>query len=148
MFPGTPESETQTVVGGQGEKFKIQIHKLKALAEYSVIYADYSIPVDDPKIANAVLDNGVKGAVAEVNSELLSVTEISIDGNPGRLLKEKMPDGSILRAKMYLVGKRLYQIAITTPREEGVSSELVAFYASTANKFLDSFKLIPDKKAP
>jgi TonB family protein len=70
------------------------------------------------------------------------MSEISLEGHPGRLLKERMRDGSIMRVKMFLVGQRLYQVAVTTPREEGAKAETVRFYETTASKFLDSFKLI------
>src|SRR4051812_18234256 len=78
LFPGTPREEVQSV-DAQGVQFKIHIHNLKAFSEYGVIYADYPIPVGDPNIAKQVLDSGAKGAVAEVRSELLSMTDISID---------------------------------------------------------------------
>ena len=143
LFPGTPKEETQSL-DVQGAKFELHIHKLKAFAEYGVIYADYAIPVDDPEVAKRVLDNAARGAAASVDAELLGLTEISIDGHPGRLLTERLPDGSALKAKMFLVGRRLYQIAVTMPKAEarpGDSNNLEKF----ADKFLDSFKLVNKK---
>jgi hypothetical protein len=143
LFPGSSREETRPLDTPVG-KFELHIHKLHTFAEYSVMYADYPPPIsdDDPEVARRVLDNGLKGAVAEVNSELLDVKEISLDGHPGRAYKEKMPNGSILRGKTYLVGRRLYQIAITTPQEEKIPGDTVRFFDSVAAKFLDSFRLI------
>jgi hypothetical protein len=143
LFPGTPKEEVQSV-DAQGVQFKIHIHNLKAFSEYGVIYADYPIPVGDPNIAKQVLNSGAKGAVAEVKSELLSITDIALDGHPGRLLKEKLPNGSILKIKMYLVGQRLYQIAVTMPVD--TTSDMGKSYEKFADKFLDSFKLIAEPK--
>lgn len=145
LLPGTPKEETEEVDTPSG---KFEIHKLtlRTFADYGVIYADYPMQINDSATANQILDNGAKGAVAEVNSELLSMTKISLDGHPGRLLKERMRDGSILRAKMLLVGQRLYQVAITTPKEEGVKAEAISFFDSTASKFLDSFKLTSQER--
>ena len=146
LFPGNPSQETQVVEAAPGVQFNLRIHKLKALAEYSVMYADYPIPVSDPAVAKNVLDNGAKGAVASVNSELLELKEITLYGHPGRYLKERMRSGEIMRVKMLLVGQRMYQVAITTPREEGTSAEMVKAYETMADKFLSSFKLIEKKE--
>lgn len=141
LFPGTPSESSQLVEAAPGVQFKLSIHSLKTLAEYGVMYADYPIPVGDPAVARRVLDNGAKGAVASVNSELLELKEIALDGHPGRYLKERMPRGELMRVKMLLVGQRMYQVAITTPREEGASAEMVKQYETMADKFLNSFKL-------
>ena len=141
LFPGDPSQETKVLEAAQGVQFNLHIHKLKALAEYSVMYADYHIPMGDPTVAKNVLDQGAKGAVASVNSQLLELKEITLDGHPGRYLKERMPGGEIMQVKILLVGQRLYQIAITTPREEGTSVEISKAYETTADKFLNSFKL-------
>jgi len=143
LFPGTPKEETKSL-DVQGAKFKLHIHKLKTFSEYGVIYADYPIPLDDPDVAKRVLDNGARGAASSVNAELLSVTEISIGGHPGRLLTERLPDGSALKAKMYLVGQRLYQIAVTMPKAESGPDGGKAL-EKFADKFLDSFKLVNRK---
>ena len=142
LFPGMPKESAEAVETPGGP---VPIHKitLRTFAEYGVIYADYPMQINDPAMANRILDNGAKGAVAEVGAQLLSMTEISLAGQPGRLLKERMRDGHIMRVKMYLVGQRLYQVAITTPVEEGASPETVRFYEATASMFLDTFTLSP-----
>lgn len=148
LFPGIPSESSQLVDASPGVQFKLHIHSLKTLAEYSVMYADYPIPVGDPAVAKGVLDSGAKGAVASVNSELLELKEIALDGHPGRYLKERMPGGEIMRVKMLLVGQRMYQVAITTPREEGASVEMVKQYETMADKFLNSFKLLKKDEKP
>jgi TonB family protein len=144
-FPGTPKVEV-TTMNVPGGTFEIHIHNLKASSEYGVIYADYQIPVGDSNVAKQLLDNGAKGAAATVNAELLSMTDITIDGSPGRLLRERLPDGRILKAKMYLVGRRLYQIAVTMPQAENAPDGGKAD-EEFADKFLDSFKLIAEQTA-
>lgn len=142
LFPGDPTQETQVIEAGPGLQFQLHIHKLNTIAECSVMYADYPVSISDPAVARKVLDDGAAGAVASVNSELLELREIELDGHAGRYLKERMPNGEIMRVKMLLVGQRLYQVAITTPREDNLSAEMVKSYEATADKFLKSFKLI------
>lgn len=148
LFPGIPGVSTQLFDVAPGVQFKLHIHSLKTPNECSVMYADYPIPVGDPAVAKNVLDSGAKGAVASVNSELLELKEITLDGHPGRYLRERMPGGEIMRVKMILVGQRMYQVAITTPREEGATAELVKQYETTADKFLNSFKLLKKAEKP
>jgi hypothetical protein len=148
LFPGAPSESSQLVDAAPGVQFKLRIYSLKTQAEYGVMYADYPIPVGDPAVAKRVLDNGAKGAVASVNSELLEIQEIALDGHPGRYLKERMPGGELMRVKMLLVGQRMYQVAITTPREEGASAERVKQYEAMADKFLNSFKLMKKDEKP
>ena len=146
LFPGTPQSAKQTLSLSPQHSAELHIHSLtNPTLECSVIYADYPIPVGDTEVARRVLDSGAKGAVASVNAELLSLSETTHEGHPGRLLRERLPDGKILRVKMVLVGQRLYQIAFTTPRPEGATPVTAHHYEATAAKFIDSFKLTPAK---
>jgi len=140
-FPGTPKVGTEPLdAAGQ-----VVLHKcsLTTNAEYGVIYADYPTKIEGAAATKQVLDDGAKGAVAGVGSELLSISEISLSGNPGRALKERMKDGAIMQARMFLVGQRLYQIAITLPPMQGAKAEDVAVYEQAATRFLDSFKITP-----
>ena len=142
LFPGNPSEETQVAEVAPGVEMKFNIHKHKAVAECSVMYSDYPMPVDDPAVANRILDAGAKGAAASINAELLELKEINLDGHPGRYLKERLVSKEIMRAKMYLVGQRLYQVAITTPPEQGMAAEMIKTYAAMADKFLNSFKVV------
>lgn len=141
VFPGSPRVSEQTI---SLPPWNAVIHKtqLMSLAEYGVIYSDYPKEIVDRTTADVLLDQGARGAVSEVNSQLLSINPITVNGYPGRFMKERMPNGTIMQAKLVLVGQRLYQVAITTPREDGASPETVGFYNSIAQKFLDSFEII------
>ena len=141
QFPGTPKVGTEPL----NSVNQVVLHKssLTTKAEYGVIYADYPMKIEGAAAAKQILDDGAKGAVAGVSSELLSISEISLSGNPGRALKERMKDGAIMQARMFLVGQRLYQIAITLPPMQGAKAEDVAVYEQAAIRFLDSFKLTP-----
>lgn len=140
LFPDKPMERTESMGA-----VDTHIVTLQTFAEYSVMYADYPDPIENASAAHDILDSGVKSAVA-ADSQILETKEISLDGSPGKYLKERLPDGKILRAKMLLVGQRLFEIAITTPAEQGEPSERVRFYDSVASKYLDSFKLIASQK--
>jgi TonB family protein len=140
FFPGTP-TVSEEVVDHPGVRFVLRKTQLRTFAEYGVMYADYPKSITDNTSADVLLDEGAKGAVAEVNSQLLSISPISVGGYPGRFLKERMPNGTIMQVKIILVGQRMYQVAITTPKEDGADPATVGFHNSIASKFLDSFQL-------
>jgi TonB family protein len=147
VFPGSPKISDETI---SSPPISFVVHKtqLTSLAEYGVIYSDYPKSIVDRTSADVLLDQGAKGAVAEVNSQLLSISAMTVSGYPARFMKERMPNGTIMQAKLVLVGQRLYQVAITTPREDGASREIVGFYDSIAQKFLDSFEIINSNLSP
>ena len=139
-FPGTPTLHTEEINTPTG-KYMLHRYSLSTLAEYGVIYADYPEKIETDEEKNRVLNNGAKAAAENVHSELLSLKEITVDGNPGRLLRERMRDGSSMYAKMVLVGSRLYQVAATLPRPGVVNAESMQVYEDAATRFIDSFKL-------
>jgi TonB family protein len=141
QLPGKSRGQTQQTPRPDGTATARRVHSLKTFAEYGVKYEDYPFAISGAEEAQRILDAGAQGAVAEANAELLESKEISLGGRPGRALKEKLPDGRIMRVRMYLVGSRLYQLAITTPKEDDAPAFAIRFYEATANRFFDSFKL-------
>ena len=139
QFPGTPEVST-TPLDSSGQ---IVSHKYSVAtrAEYAVTYADYTVKLDGVDAANKVLDDWSKSAIAASNSELLSTNKILLGESPGRELKARMKDGAIARMKIFVVGQRLYQVAVILPRLENAPPEEVTLYDQAASKFLNSFKL-------
>jgi TonB family protein len=129
-------------------KFVVHKTQLTTFAEYGVIYGDYPKEIVDRTPADVLLDQGAKGAVAEVNSQLLSISPITVNGYPGRLMKERMPNGSMMEAKIVLVGRRLYQVAITTPNQDGANRETLGVYEAITERFLNSFELINSNLSP
>jgi TonB family protein len=143
MFPGTPQEEKQKLKAGEHEAV-VHTHKVQEMAFYSVMYASEPLPAaQTPEAVRAVLDSLIKQSLAEFEGELLEQKEITLDGHPGRFIMQRLSDGLILRLKFYLVRQRLYQLMVITPSEQSATDDQRRFYAETASKFLDSFKLTP-----
>jgi hypothetical protein len=111
-----------------------------------VMYADY--PEDTVRFGNkdAILDGSCRGMATEGQLVVSNKLPISIDGHPGRDVSfESQPVGSrakiIGRARVYLVGNRLYQVFIAG-RSDRMEPQLM-------QEFLDSFALLdPGPGAP
>lgn len=146
LLPATPTRRVKTIKIPNGE-LRLHTYALKTFAEYTVIYADHPLVPGEPSAAKDFLDRYVVGVLAETKAELLNLEDISIDGHPGKYRRTRLPDGSIMRAKVVLAGRRIYQAAIYTPSEKGAPPETIKFRDAVAAKFLDSFKLLQKGKA-
>src|ERR1044072_327138 len=140
-LPGDMTLKTERMPTPDGGGIPLSIYTLMTSAEYGVIYADYPFEVKGAEMQRNLLDGGARGAVASVGSQLLDIKEVSLGEHPGRALKELMRDGRIMHVRLYLVGSRLYQVAITLPKL-GEADPVVPFAEEVAAKFLDSFRLL------
>lgn len=147
LMPGTPERLVQRLPTPDGKVMEVVIHSLRTSNQYGVIYADYPVDVSAPGAARLVLDEVVKDAFAEVKSVTLDEREISLGAHPGRALTQRLAEGQIMHVRMYLVGPRLYQVAVTLPGADGADAATLKSREETAAKFLDSFKLLNEREA-
>ncbi len=147
-FPGTPTEETQAV-GSEGAALEVHRYTLRSEGTvYAVAYVDYPIPVDNLMIAKQVLDNVAGAELEEAESSTSSTTEFTLGAHPGRFLKLTLPDGSILRNKMLMVGKRLYQVTLAMSVETKTPPAPAQFHDAITARFFDSFKLLPPANKP
>jgi TonB family protein len=145
-FPGTPTVSTEKLKI-PGAEFVLSKHMLETRATYGVIFADYPTKFESEEARKQLLLNAAKGAAAEIDSELLENTETTVQGNPARQLKERLKNGAIMQVKMILVDhQRLYQVAITLPAPDKMSTDEVAIFDAAAQQFLSSFKLKPTQQ--
>lgn len=108
-----PVESSQAIESSRG---KIEQHTftfIMGFATYSVRYSDFPITWSKPGEIKTFLDHAHEGEVASSQGKLLSMTEIELNGFPGREVVVETPD-SMFRMKSYLVGQRFYQIVIST----------------------------------
>lgn len=99
-----------------------------------VAYFDYPNTVVQDRTPDMILDGARDGAVANAQGKLLRELIISLDGHEGRELHIETAGGkATIKARIFIVGRRLYQEMVLTPKEETFSTNV--------NKFLDSFTL-------
>ncbi len=106
---------------------------------FMVNYMDLTQDVVDAAGAKTILEGSRDQLVGSAGITVLSEAEISLDGNPGQevVFQTSIAENPqlLVRARIYLVGTRLYQVIAAVPKAYG-ENEI------TAN-FLDSFKLLP-----
>src|SRR5262249_46059582 len=103
---------------------------------FAVMYADMPIPPNEtPQQIQMRLDGAREGMVRNANAKLTNASNITLDGkHPGREAQADLPvQNGVLRARIYVVGTRLYQVMATGTKSWADSPDVT--------KFLDSFAL-------
>jgi hypothetical protein len=137
LFPGKPKETAQKAVGIDLKMFTIEENN----GAMVIAYAD--MPLEDNITEEEIqtrLDGARTGMVNNVKAELKSEKKITIARGtkkyPGREILADLPDQKgQLRARIFLVDKRLYQIMVVGNPD----------FAKSANaaKFIDSLQLTP-----
>jgi len=137
-FPGKPDTKQQA------GPFNTKLNMFMTTARdggFMIGVADMPIPEgESPAEVQARLDGSRDGAVSNIGGTLQSSSAVTLQGKyPGREFTAKLPPPpkgpkeGIVRAKIYLVGKRLYQIMVIGTTSFATSP--------SANEFLDSFQV-------
>jgi hypothetical protein len=132
QMPGTPKEGSQASGGTTMKTYSIESRN----GAYVVGYGDLPIPANEPEAAvQERLDGARDGAVRGGNATLSNSGRVTLAGKyPGREFSAKLNGKEgIIRAKIYLVGSRLYQVMVVGTDSFANSSD--------STKFLDSFAL-------
>lgn len=141
LLPGKPSKIEQPVKGSGGAILpatQVEFRLNKLIVEHDAGYVELKITAEqvrqlDPTL---MLNEAVKGGVQAISGRLISSTDISLEGYPG---KEAMVDTNNLikgraRMRLYLVENRMYMIVVV-----GAESYVNSRYSQ---KILDSFQLV------
>ena len=138
LFPqGVPKEVEDTVDTKLG---RIAVHFVMLATDVSHVasYTDYPMNMERPELIKQVLDNARDGGLARVAREeprVLSETDVSVEGHPGRLVRVELKGDRIHRHKIMVVGNRVYVLSVGSPKVQ-------AEYEKRATSFFDSFKLM------
>ena len=148
-FPDVPkefdlQADTQT-----GAVVSHQV-MLDAEITYWLNFADYPINLERGAAVKATLDKARDGGLARVAKEdprIVSESDISLDGHPGRFLRVELKGDAIVRFKIVLNGNRLYVLSVGSPKSDPKNVNAQRRYEKLATTFFDSFKIIPPLEA-
>ena len=145
QFPGMPQ-EFETPYDLKPGQFVTHFVTLATDVTHTVNYTDYPTNMEKPDVVKKFLDNARDVAllrVAKDGPRILSETDVSMDGHPGRLLRVELRGDALIRSKLVVVGSRVYVLSVTTPKRAAGQRE----YEKLATTFFDSFKLISPLEA-
>ena len=130
----TRRSEVLTTAAGPLQSVSYVYAARDGKTSYGVDYADYPANVVRSNGPERVLDAAADALVTKVRGRQLTRGGLAIERNPGREMTVAVPGSGFVRARIFLVGQRQYQVVAVTPDERtGVKD---------AERFLNSFKLV------
>ena len=132
-FSGVPKEIEETQETNVGTLVSHTVLFVKDIAE-SVSYRDYPGNLELPNSIKRVLDDARdRGLTPFANEELhiLSETNVSVEGHPGRLVHVEAKD-QILRFKILVVANRMYVLMLRSSKRPRAQSE----YEKTGHELL------------
>jgi hypothetical protein len=133
QMPAPPAEKTQVVQTTDGPV---------ALRMYVLEHGDFSYMVSISEISEEVLArrtqeqmlDGARDGVAEsIQGEVLDESAFSLGNHPGRDVELRDSTAELtLRIRILLVGERLYQFGVVTPRGDRSSASITRFLGSFA----------------
>ena len=116
------------------------------LGGYVVSYLEFPDEVTDPARIKLMLDRGREGGIASSGGELVSETEIKLNGYFGREWSMKLSGGLTATARAYWVRRRLFQTVFVKSPKASDSPEVIRMRQQAESKFLNSFTLSDESK--
>ncbi len=143
-FPKEPATTTEVIDSEIGAlEMKIFLYdasqagtddNLVYMATY-IEYPDTLISSEQTDKISAIFRGAIDGMVNNVSGKLLSESEITLNGFPGKEVKIDFRNGlAIFKVRFYLIKHKMYIIQTIT--------ETGKFPNKSVDRFLDSFKLI------
>jgi hypothetical protein len=134
QVPGSPKEESQTVLGMTMKVYTVEGHD----GAFAVSYAD--VPIGDNESSWQIsqrFDGARDGMLRNAGGKLTREYALTLQGKyRGRGIDADVPaKNGKLRARVYIVGKRFYQLLVVGTKERVESAN--------ATRFLDSLTVTP-----
>ena len=130
LAAGVPDERTieEEVAGGRVASRYFSFGRKGVL--YAVAYVDLPAGQVQANGLGEILDQARQALAGRVQGEALEEEEVFLKGYAGRMWKFAAGDGSLLRAKSFLVDQRLYTLMAGMEEEGANREEVGAFFAS------------------
>jgi hypothetical protein len=132
-MPSKPQLSTRDVDTAVGKLPLHTFNSASTVAELMISYADYPSEPSDAAEYEKVLDGMRKGLLKGLETNLLIETKITLQGHPGREWRAIKMAGDVevvFNWKVYLVGRRLYQMVAATRKADAESPDVQRFFNS------------------
>lgn len=134
-MPGTPAVQIDVLNTPSGA---LDLHLFSGEAQgmrYVVGYCDYPARLVRDVTTEGLLRDVEEGTIVAARGSLMSEGPVELGSYPGRELRVKLPDSLIAggggyRSRLFIVGDRLYQLAVSAPATRAFSAEADSFFAS------------------
>jgi len=129
MLPAEPKKDAKTSESPQGPYTVVLYSSKSPEGEiYIVGWVDY-----DPKFkfgVQAELEANRDKFVKDLKATLLNTTPIKLDAHPGIEFKAEIPGKFDIVSRVYIIGRRPYQLIMGTPAGRDASARRERFFSS------------------
>jgi hypothetical protein len=122
-FPAEPQAKENDSKTGTRYFSQLENGNLAYFVEVALLPASLN------KTSQQIFDDYVQGAAKGVKGQVKSSSDVSLAGNPGREFTIEN-DTMVLRVRLYLVQRRLYQILVVGTRDLIAGAETERFQSS------------------
>ncbi len=140
LMPGIPQEDKQTVKTKIGaiEVHTFTVEREQEEVKYAVSCAEYSQEyiqlLSRNNLIEAALEKGKNAAIQKSKGNLLSEKKITLGSYSGREINYTKPGDKIVKHRIYLVNRNLYQIIVeTTPKREKYLTKSIAGFFNSFN---------------
>lgn len=136
MMPSAPNLDSVVISTTSGP---LNYHRFSAQGDsigYILTYTDLSDDALKATSPTALMDDTRQGVITSSKGRLVSEKEIALDGHSGRDARieipksDELPEGGSIRFQIFLVGNRLYQLAIFAKNDDAFSDSVATFFTS------------------
>ncbi len=133
-FPSPPKESKQRVQAAAGElEVLVFVSEEKNDTSFVVSCSDVPESASGKETIDKRLDFARDGAAANSRGKLRTEKKIEREGHPGRDLVIDHEDTTVVRLRLFVVGRRLYQVMVIGPGTVATSRDVTFF--------LDSFRV-------
>src|SRR5947209_8086648 len=120
LFPGVPKEKTQEENVREGRIIGHQFQLISTMALYQVNFVDFPVRVDAPEKIKPVLDGMRMDALERLRGQVLSESDMIIEGHPGRYLVWRTDTGVLMKARYILSSNRIYSLLFGIPEQSNL----------------------------
>jgi hypothetical protein len=147
LFPGVPEDKALAQEAKAGKITGHQYQLISTMALYQVIFANLPVRIDTPEKTKILLDGMRNDALDSDPGKLLSESDMTIEGYPGRYIVWRTDKGVTYKVRYIIASNRVYSLLFGVPenvdsgRPDESPEQTQRFMETVATKFFDSFKI-------
>jgi hypothetical protein len=135
LMPTDPELQTRDIHAENGDAKYYRYSAINEIGLFSVMYFVHPVEAKDAAERDARLELMCNGIIKNLDGEVTLDRKIKLYGYPGReFVIKKTEDGNknVYQWKVFMVGNRLYQLAVTTDAKDSESTDVAKFFNSFA----------------
>jgi hypothetical protein len=133
LVPSKPKLQVEDVESSRGMVKYYRFTSVSNIGLFSVTYFDHPELLNNAGQMEARLDVIRDGVTNSLGGERISEKKIKLNGYPGRefaVKKSEQGSDDLYQWRIFLIGKRVYQIAVATERKDSGAPDVAKFFTS------------------